>query len=272
MELVAPTPAPSSTRGFSQTKKAKLCSLESEPHLLSKLPLITHPVPQGFSEKSFPQTKIPASNRLPHEAEGDWGLQNPWREAGSHRLEPGRTACAHIWPQPKPYSLPGLRLPSIPLHPGEYTRQRVSQTGMGVPCRCSKSGVRRSTGNTTASWIKCYGRKQTIGKGTAVSKGGRQCLEHPQGERSPPPPPFQNAADISQYIRLQSTKKDLPCYRRRNLLGNTAAVPANRFKNKNLKAKPLLSNGNFLGKKLKAVCWNIDTHSTEVHCTMSLVN
>lgn len=46
------------------------------------------------------------------------------------------------------------------------------QTGMGVPCRCSKSGVRRSTGNTTASWIKCYGRKQTIGKGTAASKEG----------------------------------------------------------------------------------------------------
>lgn len=122
-------------------------------------------------------------------------------------------------------------------------------------------------GEYHCSGIKCYVRKQTIGKGTTGKGGGNAQNTHRVSAA-----PFQNTTYISQYIRLQSTKKYLPCYRRRSLLGNTTAVPANRFKIKNLKTKPLLSNSNFLGKKLKAVCWNVETHSTEIHCSMSLVN
>lgn len=79
--------------------------------------------------------------QIPHKADGDWGLQNPWIEAGSYRLKPRRTACAHIWRQPKPYSFPGLRLPSIPLHPGEYRRERI-KNGWACPVDAANLGSR----------------------------------------------------------------------------------------------------------------------------------
>lgn len=203
MELVAPTPAPSSTRGFSQTKKAKLRSLESEPHLLSKLPLITHPVPQGFSEKSFSQTKfLPLTDTT-----------RGWRRL--RPLEPlngSRKSLAGAWKNcmsPHLTTTETILIPWFEASFNSVTPRRIhkaeSQKGMGVPSRCSKSGIRRSTENSTASWIKCYVRKQTIKRKEPVGASG----DNAQKTHRLSAALFQNRTDISQYIRLQSTKRCL---------------------------------------------------------------
>lgn len=176
---------------FSQTKKAKLCSLESEPHLLSKLPLITHPVPQGFSEKSFSQTKfLPLTDttqgwrRLrPSEPLNRSGMLQA--EAQKNCMRPHLTTTETIF------------ISRFEASFNSVTPRRIqkgeNQKWMGVPCRCCKSGIQGSTENATASWIKCYVRKQTIGKGTAGSKGGGNA----QNTHRVSAAPFQNTTDIS---------------------------------------------------------------------------